>query len=137
LGRYLVSTYEGARARVNAFLQAWAGGGPLEDDQVLVEAGLHQLTVHDLRMLAAVPEAPIVNVPTDVAPLIDPMIVRVTGALQLLVSGLQERVERLEAGRRIVDLPRVSFVHDAGCPAAGHVPAIVRGFDGCTCKVGP
>jgi hypothetical protein len=79
-----------------------------------------------------VPETPVVNVGPVSA--LDPVMMHIN-VIQNAVVALHGRIEALE--NPPVDLPRMSFVHDAGCPAGGHSPAIVRGYDGCTCKVGP
>jgi hypothetical protein len=144
-----MSEYEDARARVVAFLDA-LGWGDGHDGGIITQHGLHDLRFEDVALLAKVPEPPNVGVQPEVESLISAGTPSLDGqyaeiqVLKAFANDLQSRIERLEAGRRMNDLPRVSFVHDAGCPAGGNRPPIERGHvcavnDAmtCTCKVGP
>jgi hypothetical protein len=112
--------------------------------------------LHDLDIVLQVPETPVVNVPPDtarylaspagaaVAKLVSEIREHLGDATAVEiaeVAGIHNAIDHLDRRLKALEDPpkpfRPSFIHDHDCPAGGHVPAIVRGFDGCTCKVGP
>lgn len=154
-----MSQYEDARARVADFVYEYTyeGGARSKTDGPWLpfnnaDGTFPPLSVDDLAILVKVPETPNVGVQPEVESLISAGTPSLDGqyaeirVLKAFANALESRIERLEAGRRMNDLPRVSFVHDAGCPAGAQSPPIPRGgsmtFEGvpvlrCTCKVGP
>lgn len=129
-----MTAYEDARARVNTYLKSlnWGKG----EGAIVARRGLYDLRYEDVALLAKVPETPVVGVQPEAEALVSAGTPSLDGqyaeirVLKAFANALESRVERLEAGRRMNDLPRVSFVHDAGCPAGGCSPAIVRGGSG-------